>query len=214
MKLHQFYQEFPRVVKYSKNENSAPTRAMKMICRSLIVKIISRQIIGVPYWGVFQQIPAFRIPNKIERHSLHYQTIWKNSPYFRFFIISHSIISCHIVCLPSKVINIVSPSQDSSAARNGMLTDHFITEIDGQNVVGMSDDKILKVIKSKDRTVTVTVMPEFVYDHMVRFQSFFFCNIEPTLKWQKNLDCLKFNAELNRWKFSFFSLSNSTNEVR
>ena len=49
-----------------------------------------------------------------------------------------------------------------------MLTDHFITEIDGQNVVGMSDDKILKVIKSKDRTVTVTVMPEFVYDHMVR----------------------------------------------
>ena len=49
-----------------------------------------------------------------------------------------------------------------------MLTDHFITEIDGQNIVGMSDDKILKVIKSKERTVTVTVMPEFVYDHMVR----------------------------------------------
>lgn len=58
--------------------------------------------------------------------------------------------------------------KDSSAARNGMLTDHFITEIDGQNVVGMSDDKILKVIKSKDRAVTVTVMPEFVYDHMVK----------------------------------------------
>jgi len=58
--------------------------------------------------------------------------------------------------------------KDSSAARNGMLTDHFITEIDGQNIVGMSDDKILKVIKSKDRTVTVTVMPEFVYDHMVK----------------------------------------------
>lgn len=53
-----------------------------------------------------------------------------------------------------------------------MLTDHFITEIDGQNVVGMNDDKILKVIKSKDRTVTVTVMPEFVYDHMVRENTF------------------------------------------
>ena len=53
-----------------------------------------------------------------------------------------------------------------------MLTDHFITEIDGQNIVGMSDDKILKVIKSKERTVTVTVMPEFVYDHMVSFVSF------------------------------------------
>lgn len=58
--------------------------------------------------------------------------------------------------------------KDSSAARNGMLTDHFIVEVDGQNVVGLSDPKILDIIKSKERTVTVTVMPQFVYDHMVK----------------------------------------------
>lgn len=58
--------------------------------------------------------------------------------------------------------------KDSSAARNGMLTDHYLTEIDGQNIVGLSDDKILKIIKEKDRAVTVTVMPAFVYDHMVK----------------------------------------------
>lgn len=58
--------------------------------------------------------------------------------------------------------------KDSSAARNGVLTEHYLTEIDGQNIVGLSDDNILKIIKSKDRTVTVTMMPQFVYDHMVQ----------------------------------------------
>ena len=58
--------------------------------------------------------------------------------------------------------------QDSSAARNGMLTDHYLVEVDGQNIVGLSDNKILKVIQSKTNSVTVTIMPEFVYDHMVR----------------------------------------------
>lgn len=27
--------------------------------------------------------------------------------------------------------------KDSSAARNGILTDHFITEVNGQNVIGL-----------------------------------------------------------------------------
>ena len=49
-----------------------------------------------------------------------------------------------------------------------MLTDHYLTEVDGQNIVGLSDDKILKIIRAKEKTVTVTIMPEFVYDHMVR----------------------------------------------
>ena len=48
-----------------------------------------------------------------------------------------------------------------------MLTDHYIVEIDARNVVGMSDKKILKVIKETGNSVTVTVMPKFVYDHMV-----------------------------------------------
>ena len=58
--------------------------------------------------------------------------------------------------------------KDSSAARNGMLTDHYLVEINGRNVVGMSDSKILKVIQETDRSVTVTVMPKFVYDHMIK----------------------------------------------
>lgn len=62
--------------------------------------------------------------------------------------------------------------KDSSAARNGMLTDHYLVEINGRNVVGMSDSKILKVIQAPEQErcvgVTVTVMPQFVYDHMIK----------------------------------------------
>lgn len=58
--------------------------------------------------------------------------------------------------------------KDSSAARNGMLTDHYLVEIDGRNVVGLSDEKILKVIKEKGRSVTVTVMPQMFYEHMIK----------------------------------------------
>ena len=49
--------------------------------------------------------------------------------------------------------------KESSAARNGMLTEHAVLEIDGQNVVGMKDKDIAKVIDDAPVTVTVTIMP-------------------------------------------------------
>ena len=117
--------------------------------------------------------------------------------------------------------------KDSSAARNGLLTDHQMCEINGQNVVGMKvhifwifsknrvnlaisfqcgnfwnwkeqvnlllnlstpvnspvygpydmgskhkdifkDKQIGEVLKSAGSTLTVTVMPEFIYDHIVK----------------------------------------------
>lgn len=32
---------------------------------------------------------------------------------------------------------VVAIVKDSSAARNGLLTDHFLTEVNGQNVIGL-----------------------------------------------------------------------------
>jgi len=58
--------------------------------------------------------------------------------------------------------------KDSSAARNGLLTDHQMCEINGQNVVGMKDKHIGEVLKSAGSTLTITVMPEFIYDHIVK----------------------------------------------
>ncbi|CAL1529503.1 unnamed protein product [Lymnaea stagnalis] len=58
--------------------------------------------------------------------------------------------------------------KDSSAARNGLLTDHQLIEVGGQNVVGLKDKEINQIIESCGRTVTITIMPCFMYDHMVK----------------------------------------------
>lgn len=58
--------------------------------------------------------------------------------------------------------------KDSSAARNGLLIDHYLLEIDGQNVVGMKDKEITAVINSAPQIVTLTIIPKFIYDHMMK----------------------------------------------
>lgn len=58
--------------------------------------------------------------------------------------------------------------KDSSAARNGLLTDHQLVEVNGQNVAGLKDTEIGEIIDAGDRTITVTIMPSFLYDHVVK----------------------------------------------
>ncbi|KAF4532756.1 hypothetical protein B566_EDAN007723 [Ephemera danica] len=62
---------------------------------------------------------------------------------------------------------IVGLVKDSSAARNGLLTDHQILEINGQNVVGLKDKELAAIIESSQQVVTLTVMPYCLYEHMV-----------------------------------------------
>ncbi|XP_071836264.1 syntenin-1-like [Apostichopus japonicus] len=63
---------------------------------------------------------------------------------------------------------ITAIGKDSSAARNGLLIDHAMLEVNGQNVVGIPDKKIGEILKNVGQTVTVTVMPNFVFDHMMK----------------------------------------------
>jgi syntenin-1 len=58
--------------------------------------------------------------------------------------------------------------KESSAARNGLLTDHQLIEVGGQNVVGLKDKEIGAIIDSCGKTVTVTVMPTVIYDHIIK----------------------------------------------
>lgn len=58
--------------------------------------------------------------------------------------------------------------KDSSAARNGLLTEHQLLEVDGQNVVGLKDKEIAAFIEKAPSSVTITVIPSFVYDHMMK----------------------------------------------
>ncbi|KAK0175463.1 hypothetical protein PV327_009211 [Microctonus hyperodae] len=66
---------------------------------------------------------------------------------------------------------IVAVVKDSSAARNGVLTDHQILEINGKNVVGMKDKDIVTEISNGTNVVTITVIPSYIYDHMIKKMS-------------------------------------------
>jgi len=57
---------------------------------------------------------------------------------------------------------------DSSAARNGLLTEHQLIEVNGQCVVGMKDKNILDIMMNGGQTVTVTIMPLFIYEHIIK----------------------------------------------
>merc|ERR1711913_35540 len=61
---------------------------------------------------------------------------------------------------------------DSSAARNGLLIEHNLLEVNGQNVVGMKDKDICKIIDEEaGQVVTVTVIPNLLYRHMMKNMS-------------------------------------------
>lgn len=61
--------------------------------------------------------------------------------------------------------------KDSSATRNGLLTDHQILEINGKNVIGMKDKDVTAEIEKGGDIITVTIIPSYIYDHMVKKMS-------------------------------------------
>ncbi|KAG6449583.1 LOW QUALITY PROTEIN: syntenin-1 [Manduca sexta] len=63
-----------------------------------------------------------------------------------------------------KIVGLV---KDSSAARNGLLTDHQLLEINTINVVGMKDKEISKVIDNSPSVVNITIIPHYIYHHMI-----------------------------------------------
>lgn len=63
---------------------------------------------------------------------------------------------------------IVSLIKDSSAARNGVLTDHQILEVNGQSVVALKDKDIRKIMDSAGEIVKINIIPTFIYDHMIK----------------------------------------------
>jgi len=57
--------------------------------------------------------------------------------------------------------------KDSSAARNGLLINHQILEVNGQCVVGLKDKELKPIFDSAPPSMTLTIMPAFIYKHMV-----------------------------------------------
>ncbi|XP_067409835.1 syntenin-1 isoform X4 [Emydura macquarii macquarii] len=64
-----------------------------------------------------------------------------------------------------KVTSIV---KDSSAARNGLLTEHNMCEINGQNVIGLKDSQIADILATAGKVVTLTIMPSYIFEHIIK----------------------------------------------
>ncbi|XP_041045538.1 syntenin-1 [Carcharodon carcharias] len=63
---------------------------------------------------------------------------------------------------------ITSIVKDSSAARNGLLTEHNICEINGQNVIGLKDTQIADILATAGNAITITIMPSYIHEHMMK----------------------------------------------
>ncbi|KAM4688450.1 syntenin-1 [Discoglossus pictus] len=86
---------------------------------------------------------------------------------FERTITMHKDSSGHVgfIFKNGKITSIV---KDSSAARNGLLTEHNLCEVNGQNVIGLKDSHVADALATSPNVVTLTVMPSYIYDHMVK----------------------------------------------
>uniref|UniRef100_UPI00358F49C0 syntenin-1-like isoform X2 n=1 Tax=Myxine glutinosa TaxID=7769 RepID=UPI00358F49C0 len=67
---------------------------------------------------------------------------------------------------------ITSIAKDTSAARNGLLIDHHLCEVNGQNVIGVKDMQISEILQTSGSIITLTIMPSYVYDHIMKKMAF------------------------------------------
>ncbi|XP_053664548.1 syntenin-1-like [Anopheles marshallii] len=58
--------------------------------------------------------------------------------------------------------------KDSSAARNGLLVDQQLLEVNGQNVIAMKDKEIGQLISASEQVITLTIVPKMIYDVMIK----------------------------------------------
>lgn len=64
---------------------------------------------------------------------------------------------------------IVGIYKDSTAARNGLLTNHQIIEVNGQNVMGLKDKELKDVFMRTPNPIRLTVLPQTIYKHIVKW---------------------------------------------
>ncbi|XP_064377749.1 syntenin-2 [Dromaius novaehollandiae] len=86
---------------------------------------------------------------------------------FQRTVTMHKDSSGHVGFVVKKG-QIVSLAKDGSAARNGLLTHHYVCEVNGQNVIGLKDKELMEVLAGTGRVVTLTIIPAVIYEHMVK----------------------------------------------
>ncbi|XP_032731325.1 syntenin-1-like isoform X3 [Lontra canadensis] len=61
--------------------------------------------------------------------------------------------------------------KDSPTARNGLLTEHNICEVNGQNVIGLKDSQTADILSISETAVTIKIMPAFIFEHIIKWMA-------------------------------------------
>ncbi|XP_067563815.1 syntenin-2 isoform X2 [Pseudorca crassidens] len=86
---------------------------------------------------------------------------------FQRSVTMHKDSTGHIgfVIKKGKIISLV---KGSSAARNGLLINHYVCEVNGQNVIGLKDKEVTEILATAGNVINLAIMPTVIYAHMVR----------------------------------------------
>ncbi|KAM6163459.1 syntenin-2 [Rhynchocyon petersi] len=86
---------------------------------------------------------------------------------FQRTVTMHKDSTGHVgfVIKKGKVVSVV---KGSSAARNGLLTNHYLCEVNGQNVIGLKDKETTEILALAGNVITLTIIPTVIYEHMVK----------------------------------------------
>ncbi|KAA3678451.1 syntenin-1 [Paragonimus westermani] len=94
------------------------------------------------------------------------EVLVRDRPFERTIVINKSSSGDLGVSIDDGLIKAIH--KDSSAARNGLLTDHQIVEVDGQNVLGLKDKQLKELLQRCGGSVRLTVVPYSIYKHMIK----------------------------------------------
>nr|XP_058894354.1 syntenin-2 isoform X4 [Kogia breviceps] len=62
---------------------------------------------------------------------------------------------------------LISSVKGSSAARNGLLINHYVCEVNGQNVLGLKDKEVTEILATAGNVINLAIIPTVIYEHMV-----------------------------------------------
>jgi len=90
----------------------------------------------------------------------------KNRPYAKLHQLTKDKVTgtVGVVLKNKKITSIV---QDSSCARNGVLIHHYIVEVNGINVIDLTNNELISLIKQQPNdTVNIVVYPDDFYKQL------------------------------------------------
>uniref|UniRef100_A0A2K5HIK6 PDZ domain-containing protein n=1 Tax=Colobus angolensis palliatus TaxID=336983 RepID=A0A2K5HIK6_COLAP len=85
---------------------------------------------------------------------------------FEWTITTHKDSTGHVGFIFQNGKIATSIVKDSSVARNGLLTEYNICEINRQNVIGLKDSQIADMLSTSGTLVTITIMSAFIFEHI------------------------------------------------